>query len=279
MKYIREITKRFKDDLKNGELKQLLEAVKKDKDLQLEIRRDNKKNVEYLNIYYSGGNLLRVTQTAKGYNFWIDPKYFSKEDKEKREKIKTEGSWIENIPKLKEVMGKYFANRKSKNEREREVQQIMCKYNRDANSRYFIVDVEYQIGNKSRVDMLAISKGGSGVKIALVELKQGNNVDQKSGLYKHYCDFEWLIKNHADDIIQTVKKIYENKADLGIEGYRKDFVFPKRLDFEILFVCYNYNDKSKQLRRVKEQIINEYKGATFKVDKPPKGKYIIGDLF
>lgn len=57
----------FKKTLAN-QWKPLIELVAKDKDLDLQVR-DN-----YFNIYYDGGNVLRVTPTVEGLYF--DPWYF-----------------------------------------------------------------------------------------------------------------------------------------------------------------------------------------------------------
>ena len=52
-------------------LQNLLNYVKRDNSLDLEIRKDN------INIYYRGGNALQVTETTKGkYHFHFDTNYF-----------------------------------------------------------------------------------------------------------------------------------------------------------------------------------------------------------
>ena len=67
---MRKINDEFIRELKEGCLSFFLEQVKNRKqELCLEIRNG------YINIYYKGGNLLRITQKKNGYNFYFDAKY------------------------------------------------------------------------------------------------------------------------------------------------------------------------------------------------------------
>ena len=67
---MRKINDKFIHDLKEGCLSFFLDQVKNRKqELCLEIRNG------YINIYYKGGNLLRITQKKKGYSFYFDAKY------------------------------------------------------------------------------------------------------------------------------------------------------------------------------------------------------------
>ena len=67
----------FLDDLRVGCLAPLLERVRRDDTLHLAIRN------EYINIYYRGGNLLRVSRnpdgadTASSYTANFDSNYFT----------------------------------------------------------------------------------------------------------------------------------------------------------------------------------------------------------
>ena len=65
---MRRLPKTFMNDLKNedGKLYPLLERIKKDDTLLLSIRNN------YINIYYRGGNLVRISYGAKGYKAFFD---------------------------------------------------------------------------------------------------------------------------------------------------------------------------------------------------------------
>ena len=66
---MRHINTRFVDDLLHGELAYFLTQVKNNRTkLSLEIRNG------YINIYYKGGNLLKITQKRTGYSFFFDAK-------------------------------------------------------------------------------------------------------------------------------------------------------------------------------------------------------------
>jgi len=66
---MRILNSKFIYDLKNDKLNQLLQAVNIDDTLCLEIREN------YINIYYRGGNILRITQNANDYIFEFDFNY------------------------------------------------------------------------------------------------------------------------------------------------------------------------------------------------------------
>ena len=58
---MRQVDNRFIQDLQNGELAYFLTQVKRNRNLlSLEIRNG------YVNIYYKGGNLLKITQNRNG---------------------------------------------------------------------------------------------------------------------------------------------------------------------------------------------------------------------
>ena len=108
---MRELSKDFLDDLKNtnGLLHPILERVKQDHTLMLAIR-DN-----YINIYYRGGNLLRVNEQGKdSYQSFFDDQY-NKSGKTipiLPTTIKGQAdarAWVEAFQHLKEIMDIYFS--------------------------------------------------------------------------------------------------------------------------------------------------------------------------
>lgn len=259
MNYIRKINQKFIDDLLQGELKELLPVVKSDSELNLEIRKG------YINIYYLGGNLLKITQKVKGYKFEFNKNYCIDE------KDKTIIPTIQNIPLLKLIMQKWHNSKIDK--AERKVQQYFCRDNIKKDSKYFVVDMEYQTGKNNRIDMLALTRTNDEIKIALIELKQGyKSIANGSGLLKHYIDFAHLIKNNSHDITETIKNIYLNKVALGL--IPDCFNLEQINGFKILFVLYDYNDKSVQLNRSIKKI-NKIKSVPFEIVKVPKGVYEI----
>src|SRR5262245_13665291 len=94
----------FMDSLRIGLLSPVLERVRGDRSLCLELRRD------YFNIYYRGGNLMKVSQTDGAYAAMFDPKYF-KGSQAPFPKLPTRlrdpadvSHWVSMLPSLKDAM-------------------------------------------------------------------------------------------------------------------------------------------------------------------------------
>lgn len=105
---MRYLSNQFMFDLEFGNLKELLEFIKRDKTLCLEIREN------YINIYYRGGNILCIRENNRGYHYEFDLKYF-KHDRylmPNKPIVPTSGpiiSYLEIIPKLKQEMDRWFS--------------------------------------------------------------------------------------------------------------------------------------------------------------------------
>ena len=84
---MRAVNDRFRNDLKDGILAQLRRAVISDPSLCLELRGS------YINVYYRGGNLLKVQQLSEGYDIHFDKNYFTnKNSVQFPESMSTSGS-------------------------------------------------------------------------------------------------------------------------------------------------------------------------------------------
>jgi hypothetical protein len=128
---MRALSEQFMNDLNNPEgiLDPLYTRVKKDETLMLAIREKS------VNIYYRGGNLLRVTEQTKGkYNAQFDTHYNSS----KLELPVLPGSlkssadtsqWVDAFPLLKQTMDFYFT---AHTKAEREFQQLVARENNDS---------------------------------------------------------------------------------------------------------------------------------------------------
>jgi len=74
---IRKLSEKFMNDLKpEGILNPILTKVKEDQTLMLAIRND------YINIYYRGGNILKVKKHSKDYPTFFDKKYVDDKSKQ-----------------------------------------------------------------------------------------------------------------------------------------------------------------------------------------------------
>lgn len=233
---MRGINGKFINDLKSGELTYFFEQVKADTEsLCLAIRNN------YINIYFRGGNLLKITQKRGGYSFHFDAKYcLNKGDDSSYDLLcslsdtNTEGykkyftlmmaemeSWLEKHPKP-----------------EREYQHKLIAFNPS------VVDIEYQIGKKMRLDMLCVDNG----RLCVVENKYGETtVGGVSGLSKHYEDICRLVadKDVFDEMKASVVNIIAAKKQLGLPTPATDFDCEKAP--QVLFLFAKYNKKSQMI--------------------------------
>lgn len=251
---------------KKGQLLPLLNIVKSDKDLVLQIRNN------YINIYYKGGNILKVTP-GKGYVF--DHKYFKGKDimDEKIQKkelkkmlniIKEEHDFAKFIHEAKDVMDKYWKwlERQGKSLEEKNEQHCLSVYNNET-TEYTVIDLEFQIsticdysyqkphcpsGRKRnekktspRFDIIAVRN--SDKRLCVIELKKGRGAlaSKDSGVGDHADSFEGSILRNKQSFIREIKKIVEDKKKLGLLSDTFDF---KDDDVEFMY-AYAFSDSTK----------------------------------
>lgn len=223
----RGISDKFITDLKQGDLRLVLDSVLCDDTVCLEIRNN------YINIYYRGGNMLRIAEKPSGYSVTFDIKYCEHKinDSKYRNKIlnaKTVFEYIEYIPFIKAEMDLYFYEHPKI---EREIQQhILRENNRIShakNTDYYIADIEYaNMQNGSRFDMLAVKwpstapsrKNWMGLGLSFVEVKYGDNaLVGAAGLKKHFKDMESFLSTYsASKICAETQRVFNQKIELGI---------------------------------------------------------------
>ena len=128
---MRELKQKFIDDLKsdNGILKSLMEFIINDDSLEFMIR-DN-----YVNIYYRGGNLLKIEPSNNTYKFTFDNKYLVYKTETNLPNTIIDNDilkqWIEILPFLKQNIDIYRTTKKSN--LEREYQQLVVKESNELN--------------------------------------------------------------------------------------------------------------------------------------------------
>ena len=248
---MRGLSNTFIIDLKTGKLNPFLIAVKDDDKLNLEIRNN------YINIYYRGGNLLRITSAGKaGYRFHFDSKYCDMaEDKTNSEHIKSLDQfnaelWFNNLKLLKSEMDHWFSKHQKA---EREFQHNLIKDNDGTNSDILILDIEYAGCTKERklfrLDMLGISKVEKDYRLIIFENKYGGGaIGGKAGIKKHYNDIVSILDHDPskEEMISSVINIINNKTDLGFLDIRLDKANIESI--EILFLFAEFNSKSMAVK-------------------------------
>lgn len=273
-KGFRGLESRFMEDLQKGLLSSLKDLVKRDSSLSLEIRNN------YINIYYRGGNLLRLREVKENtYLPFFDCNYFNEKD-----------SFLERFGKLKEIrlacdierlldklqllkseMDSWF----SKNTKtEREFQQVVVWEKNNSSvanfTDYFIVDIEYDNKRGGRFDMVAIQwnsdpsarklLAGYRPKLCFIEMKYGDfALSGKSGMLGHVEQWgNYLsIEKNKDEIRDEMLNLFQQKRDLclisGLEGNpNKVKSFADEMD--CIFLLANHDPGKSRLQGIIQKL-------------------------
>jgi len=266
------LSEKFENDLLNGCLKGLWEHILADNTLMLAVRDG------YVNVYYRGGNILKLSEKGDGYDASFDPKYteglssrfqLPLPNSPKRIVSETEvKQWVESFPVRKQIMDFFFTSKVEK--LEREFQQLVVRENnfsRISNATdYFIADIEFDIElpeskKKAQLDMLAfkwlresaIRKKDDG-ELALIEMKYGDgNLEKESGIIAHLRQFDELICDPVSrkKLRETVEKQMNQLNKLELINHsrmenRKFTVTDGRI--EVIFMFANHDPRSGNQR-------------------------------
>lgn len=238
---MRKINPKLLDRLTKGDLVPLLEYVRSDQELRLEIRQKGEAF-----IYYKKGKALEIGSLK------VDEKYGSipstelaiTDPPEYFRRIKTTiDNWLENI----------------KDREEFETQQNIAQSNQRAEDKYLVVDMEYafeqdRLERNKRVkrgvfDLIGIERQTN--RIVFFEVKKGMGATQgKSGILDHIKDFNAYLfeKNNSAffraNLVRDLRNIIEDKIKLSLLN---PFEIPdnlEQLDPELIFVFHPKHDSS-----------------------------------
>ncbi len=260
-------------------LSPVLERVKQDHTLMLAIRKN------YINIYYRGGNLLRVAFNGENsYTAFFDPNYSINGKVEldlpsQIQSIDDAKGWVRSFSHLKEIMDMYFAG---KSKSEREFQQLVARENNFSTisneSEYFFSDIEFadsELG--ARFDLLAIRwlasqrKNGANCRAAFVEMKYGDGaLGGTSGLVKHLDDITNLVSNEESypHVLQTMESQFNQLDQLGLMSFNRAACMKKiKIDREqkpeVIILLANHNPRSTKLSSIlNDEQIEKYAEST-----------------
>lgn len=262
----RGLSESFLNDLasEEGILNPILKYVQSDFTLCLNIRED------YINIYYRGGNLLKISKVIdlKGvyYSFYFDQNYITK-DSIFREKYYISDTtlseirepsdlkkWILIIPFLKQEMDFFFIKKQTV---ERELQQAIVQENNrsriSASTDYFISDIEYAKKTVGRFDLVAVkwpsdstSRKNPKCGIAFIELKYGDHsLNGKSGLISHLNGINTFISKAENirHIKEEMMLVFNQLHKLNlINNKHKIEVFNDKI--EVIIILANHDPAS-----------------------------------
>ena len=240
---------KFWKNLTEGEYKEIIAfASQRENELDVQIR-DN-----YLNIYYQGGNLLRVHPRS----LYFDEFYFHRgakdmrkthlidkcqkgdkaciarwEDYKNRRKemldILKERGMATYCKEMKRIMKEWEADLHTIgiSHDEKNAQQQISMNNRGATD-YTVVDLEYAVSTTSnfkyngdstkkvpRFDLIAVDKSG---QLYVIELKTGlKAIDGNSGIRAHIDCFEHSIgRDSKNDFINEMNELLRQKQELKL---------------------------------------------------------------
>ena len=225
-----------------GDLLPLLNYIKSDDELRLEVRQKGNAFV-----YYRKGKALEIKKLK------VDQKYGNVPSTELA--VTNPKEYFKFI---KESIDNWLNNNKQR--AEFDTQQNIAKFNQDNSNRYIVLDMEYafeqnQIEKQDRekrgvFDLLGIEIETN--KIVFFEVKKGMGATKgKSGIDEHISDFEnYLFGKNSDifriNLLEDVKNIIEDKTELGIlKGLNFAESYSKQ-DPELVFVFHPNNDSQIQ---------------------------------
>ena len=265
---MRGLSKKFINDLKEGRLALLLEAIQNDDTLCLEIREN------YINVYYRGGNICKVeVDENEEYKFTFDSNYADKHKDviEKTFENREVKDIVENLPILKSEMDVWFSKHPKA---EREFQQLILRENNcgtvSNDTDYYIADIEYANNeNGSRFDMLGIKwlstsqarRNPNDLRLAFIEVKYGDNaLTGDAGIQKHIKDIYTFLKNEENEIYKEAENLINQKVDLNIIKISKNITLEKNKP-EFILLCANHKPVKTTLKRELEEVVKteEYK--------------------
>ncbi len=254
----------FQKSLREGNLKKMLEIINADNNLDVQIRK------EYLNVYYCGGNIVKVnSEKSIGfdmYYYYLQKDGRSKKDilndenivnglrSERDELIKKfkEGDYRDYFNKAQNIMDKWFKRNPNP---ERSDQHKLSLENQYGKSDYAIIDLEYQVSTKCdfactyipagkdkpknpRFDIIAVNKAG---KLCVIELKKGvGALSGPSGLKEHWNCYKNSIDRNPDSFREEMEYVLKQKQEFKLLSNKIKIVNVKP---EFMF-AYAYDEKN-----------------------------------
>lgn len=264
---MRGLSERFMVALGDGLLAPLRERVIADRSLCLEIRDD------YVNIYYRGGNLLKLTVKPERYEACFAPEY-AKEERTDLERtlpsanIQTASdveAWLAVLPSLKQTMDLYMGRYPKE---EREAQQLILRDNNfggvSRKTDYYICDIEYANAH-GRFDLVAvrwqsksaIRKRPEGHRLVLVEAKYGDDaIADPSGLHSHITDINSFLEDAANvrSLKDEMVTVFNQKRTLELLDCGKDLAGFSDEPPMLLLALVNHDPDSTKLRTSLENL-------------------------
>lgn len=254
-KLVRRLSTYFVHDLTAGLLAPILRRVTDDTSLCMELRGS------YINVYYRGGSLMKISAAGGGYSVGFDTKYFpGGPPPMPPAQIRVASDvehWLAALPTLRQAM-----DFKGPGE-EREVQQLLLRDNnfgRGARTTdYFVCDLEYRTP-QGQFDFIGVRwisepqarKQADGQRLVIGEIKCGDAaLDGTSGLHAHVNDVNAFLATpgRLDDLKADMVEVFNQKRALGLIDCGKDLQSFSDQRPILLMVLVNHDPDTTPLRR------------------------------
>ena len=264
-------------DLVSVGVNNLLQYIKKDDTLDLEIR-DN-----YLNIYYRGHNVLKIDWNRKNKEFItkaeedypINNTFLKTSIYELSNSFEAK-NWDKYFPSAKQKIDNYH-----KRATEREFQQLVVRENNYSSisigADYFILDFEYETGERksdlTKFDLIAVEWSSKGwarglkkdykPKLVIIEVKYGDGSlnNEKAGILDHIEKFKSFKQKRGSNDFKEFKsemlKVFKQKRKLGlIRDLKNNTHEVKRFhdDIKMIFLLINHKPAKTVLKEEVKKI-------------------------
>ena len=256
----RHISDKMLKDFLNGVLTPMLEAVKSDDTLDLELRGG------VVNIYYRGGSIFKITDHNGKYDIFFDNKYCTSHSARLNSSPSISDA-VRGLPLYKQAMDWWFHEHPKY---EREFQQVIARENNNhrrisGGTDYYIADIEYEDRHgHSRFDMVALkwlSKGSirkdtNKVSLALIEVKYGDGaLTGTAGIQKHLDDFKAFLNDQQKltFFCKDMSEVFRQKCKLGLVDGLKETQHNVSINTEnpeVIFIFANHDPDSKILNNI-----------------------------
>jgi hypothetical protein len=250
---MRKLSDDFMDCLQSGFLKDITEMVRKDHDLNLEIRN------RFINIYFKGHSLLNLKEVSPSHYKVGIHKAFKKDLDIPPEltNTKTSAIFLDYLPQLKQNIILH-----GKGSAEIEYEQMIIRannYEPRSNSEYFIIDRQIVVAT-GRFDLTGIFWGHvrrrkyQKVSLCLFEVKFSLNSDI-SKVHNQLTRYYEALKPLAGSFAEECETVFRQKLELGLYDQSSDRLEAMKTlkisrelsDFQFILVLVDYNPNSVQL--------------------------------
>jgi hypothetical protein len=255
---VRALSEQFLHDLnpeEGGKYGELVIRVRRDKDLDLEFRGD------YIDTYFQGHMILNLTQEGAidiNEAFTVDGLH------RLPEKITDLDSYMKLLPLLKDNISCHSkeneeGKRTSKKNRELEFEQLLIRANNretSYNPDYIILDRQYRLPNRKRIDLIALSYSSRGKPtgyLSIIEVKYAQNRDIQD-IRSQIEEYGQYLKDNIEAMSSDMEKVFRQKLELGLISrtperlkWFKNDAFKINKDIkstEILVYLIDFNPKS-----------------------------------